>query len=105
TQATSTSGSNIDSDAVVAKALDDQPPHFRYQPKVNSMHVSQAAKIVTTTQSIGGRRGVAGRSGRMKRRTMGMAMSPTGTFIQKIQRHESRSLTYAVKSGVAGRVA
>ena len=29
-----------------------QPPHLRYQPKVNSRHDTQAAKSVTATQSI-----------------------------------------------------
>src|SRR5262245_46151731 len=87
TQATKTNGKTMDNVAVVAKALEDQPPHLRYQPQVNSMHETQAAKIVTVTQSMGTRCGVAGRSGRMKRSTSGMARRPNGTFIQKIHRH------------------
>src|SRR5258706_14239910 len=93
TQATSTKGRTIDKVAVVAKALELQPPHLRYQASVNNTHVTQDAKMVTTPQSIGARRGVAGRSGGMNRSTMGIARSPTGTFIQKIHRQERKSLT------------
>ena len=56
---------NLDKVAVVAKALELQPPHFRYQANENSRHETQAEKIVTMIQSMGARRGVAGRSGRI----------------------------------------
>ena len=79
--------------AVTANSLEVQPPHFRYQPKVNSKQETQAAKRVTAIQSIFNGRGAVGRSGRMKCWTRGMASTAIGTLTQKIQRQDSQSLT------------
>ena len=91
--------------AVAVKALDVQPPHLRYQPKMKVRLTIQAANRVTPIQSIRSGSGWAGRSGLTKRRTSGNARRANGTFTQKIQRHDSASLTSAVSSGVVGRVA
>src|SRR5262245_46308713 len=60
-QATRTMGSATHRDAVAANALEVQPPHFRYQPKANSMQETQAEKSVSASQSMRKGRGVAGR--------------------------------------------
>src|SRR6516162_5254111 len=105
TQATTATGNKMASTAVAAKALDVQPPHLRYQPKRKVRLTIQAVNRVTPIQSIRSGSGRAGRSGLTKRRTRGIARRASGTFTQKTQRHESASLTQAVKSGVVGRVA
>src|SRR3954470_12289644 len=73
TQATMAIGRRRHKVAVTANSLEVQPPHFRYQPKVNSKQETQAAKRVTAIQSIFNGRGAVGRSGRMKCWTRGMA--------------------------------
>src|SRR5262245_883775 len=105
TQATRATGNSTASTTVAVKALDDQPPHLRYQPKMKAWLTIQAANRVTPTQSIRRGSGRAGRSGLTKRRTRGNARRANGTFTQNTQRHESASLTRAVSSGVVGRVA
>ncbi len=87
------------------KALDVQPPHLRYQPKVKVRHTTHITNNVIATQSIRSGSGCGGRSGLMKRSTSGKAIMASGTFIQKIQRQESSSFTSAVNNGVVGRVA
>src|SRR5215470_16254332 len=104
TQATRATGNRKASSAVAVKESDVQPPHLRYQPKRKVRLTVQAANRVTPTQSIRSGCGRGGRSGLTKRRTRGNASRPTGTFTQKIQRHESASLIHAVTSGVLGRV-
>src|SRR3954470_10083629 len=93
TQATMAIGRRRHKVAVTANSLEAQPPHFRYQPNANSRRETQAAKRVTPTKSIRSDRGAGGRSGRMKRRTKGMASTAIGTLTQKIQRQVSQSLT------------
>src|SRR5262245_2075557 len=91
--------------AVCAKAFDVHPPHLRYQPQIKTMDTTQAEKSVTAPHEILSGSGLGGRSGLMHARTSGMASSASGTFNQKIHRHEARSFTIAVSSGVVGRVA
>src|SRR5256885_1026699 len=105
TQRARATGNSRASRAVAVKALDVQPPHLRYQPKVKVRLTTQATNRVTPTQSIRSGSGRGGRSGLTKRRTRGNASRAGGTFTQKIQRHERASLTHAVRSGVVGRVA
>src|SRR5262245_2549466 len=105
TQAARATGNSRATRAVAAKAFDDQPPHLRYQPKAKVRLTAQAASKVTLIQSIRRGSGRAGRSGLTKRSTRGTARRASGTFTQKIQRHESASLISAVSSGVVGRVA
>src|SRR5262245_39111974 len=105
TQPTRAMGNSRPSRAVAVKALDVQPPHLRYQPKVKVRLTIQPTNRVTPTRALRHGSGLGGRSGLTKRRTRGNASRPSGTFTQKIQRHDSASLTRAVKSGVVGRVA
>src|SRR5262245_54821695 len=105
TQAARATGNSRASRAVAVKVFELKPPHLRYQPKVKVRLTIQAANKVTLIQSIRRGSGRAGRSGLTKRRTRGTARRANGTFTQKIQRHESASLTSAVNSGVVGRVA
>src|SRR5213080_4454784 len=105
TQTARATGNSKASRAVAVKALDVQPPHLRYQPKVKVRLTIQVTNRVTPTQSIRNGSGRGGRSGFTKRRTRGNASRASGTFTQKIHRHESASLTHAVSSGVVGRVA
>src|SRR5262245_52179380 len=105
TQATRATGNRTAIINVAVKALDVQPPHLRYQPNRKVRLTIQAVNRVTPIQSIRRGSGRGGRSGLMKRRTRGNAKRAKGTFTQKTQRHESASLTSAVKSGVVGRVA
>src|SRR5262245_22828383 len=105
TQATTVIGNSMARMAVAAKALDVQPPQWRYQPKTKVRLTIQAVNRVTPIQSIRRGSGWAGRSGLMKRRTRGIARRAKGTFTQKTQRHDNPSLTRAVNSGVVGRVA
>src|SRR6266480_4891323 len=93
TQQARTTGSNKASKAVPVKALDVQPPHLRYQPKVKVRLTIQAANRVTPIQSMRSSSGRGGRSGLTKRRTSGNARRANGTFTQKIQRHDRASLT------------
>ena len=60
---------------------------------LSSMQEIQAQRRVTASQSTRNGRGVAGRSGRMNRRTKGRAPTAIGTLTQKIQRQENRSVT------------
>src|SRR5437588_5076336 len=105
TQATRATGNSRASRAVAVKALDVQPPHLRYQPKVKVRLTIQAQNRVTPIQSMRNGSGFGGRSGLMQRRTNGNASNANGTFTQKTQRHDSASLTSAVSKGVVGRVA
>src|SRR6516162_734672 len=105
TQAARRTGNTRASTAVAVKAFELQPPHLRYQPQTKATLTIQAANKVTLIQSIRSGSGRGGRSGLMKRSTKGIARKANGTFIQKIQRHESSSFTRAVSSGVVGRVA
>src|SRR6516164_9229978 len=105
THATRTTGNTSASTAVAAKALDVQPPHLRYQPNRKARLTIQAVNSVTAIQSIRRGKGLGGRSGLTKRSTSGNAKTANGTFTRKTQRHDSASLTQAVKSGVVGRVA
>src|SRR5438067_2462648 len=105
TQRTRANGNRTANSAVHEKALDDQPPHLRYQPKRKARLTIQVTNRVTPIQSIRRGNGRGGRSGLMKRCTSGMARSAAGTLTQKTQRHDSASLTSAVKSGVVGREA
>src|SRR5262245_3580937 len=105
TEAMRTTGNNIAKTVVAAKALDVQPPQWRYQPKTKVRLTIQAVNRVTPIQSIRRGNGWAGRSGLMKRCTRGIARRAKGTFTQKTQRHDNPSLTRAVNSGVVGRVA
>src|SRR5262245_12237937 len=98
-------GNSKASRAVATNSLDVQPPHLRYQPKMNVRLMIQAVNRVTLIQSIRSGSGFGGRSGFTKRSTRGNASRASGTFTQKIQRHDSASLTRAVTSGVVGRVA
>src|SRR5262249_45878544 len=91
--------------AVAVKVFELQPSHLRYQPKAKVRLTAHAANKATLIQSIRNASGRGGRSGLMNRSTKGIATRANGTFIQKIQRHESASFTRAVKSGVVGRVA
>src|SRR4051812_1798786 len=104
-QAIRATGNSMANTAVAVKAFDVQPPHLRYQPKRKTRLTIQVVNRVTPSQSMRRGSGRGGRSGLMKRRTRGTASKARGTFAQKIQRHESASLTRAVKSGVVGRVA
>ena len=61
------------------KALEDQPPHLRYQAKAKVTATIQATKVVTASQSIGMCIGRGGRSGLMNRQTSSAAAMPTGT--------------------------
>src|SRR5438046_1439834 len=105
TQATRATGNSMASRAVAVNALDVQPPHLRYQPKVKVMLTIQATNRVTPIQSIRSGSGRGGRSGFTNRRTNGTAKRASGTLTQKIQRQDRASLTHAVSSGVVGRVA
>src|SRR5215472_1486786 len=100
-----TTGNTRASTAVAVKAFELQPPHLRYQPNTKVRATIQAVNKVTLIQSIRSGSGRGGRSGLMNRSTRGNARRANGTFIQKIQRHESASFTRAVSSGVVGRVA
>src|SRR5262249_25143495 len=105
TQRTSATGRPRARTAVAAKALEVQPPHLRYQPKTKVRLTIQATKRVTLIQSMRRGKGFDGWSGLTKRRTRGIARRASGTLTQKAQRHDSASLTRAVRSGVVGRVA
>src|SRR5262249_32058546 len=105
TQKPRPTGDSTAKPAVAAKALDVQPPQWRYQPKRKVRLTIQAVNSVTPIQSIRRGKGLGGRSGLMKRRTRGIARRARGVFTQKTQRHDSASLTSAVNSGVVGRVA
>src|SRR5438067_1152987 len=96
TQAARTTGNSMASRAVAVKALDVHPPHLRYQPKVKVRLTIQAVNSVTPPQSIRNGSGLGGRSGLTKRRTRVNARRASGTFTQKIQRHDSASLISAV---------
>src|SRR5262245_48365158 len=104
TQAITAIGNRRASTATVAKVLDVQPPHLRYHPNAKVRLTTHAVNRLTPIQSIRSGSGWAGRSGLTKRRTRGIANRAKGTFTQKTQRHDSASLTNAVKSGVVGRV-
>src|SRR6516162_4136557 len=88
-QSTSGIGNSKATRAVAANSLDVQPPHFRYQPNRNTRLTIQAVNKVTLIQSIRSGSGLGGQSGLTKRSTRGNARRATGTFTQKIQRHES----------------
>src|SRR5437868_5730962 len=98
TQSARATGKSIASKAVAVKALDVQPPHLRYQPNMNARLTTQPTRSVTLIQSMRSGSGFGGRSGLMKRRTSGTANSASGTFTQKIHRHDNASFTTAVKS-------
>src|SRR5262245_56163411 len=104
-QAAKATGNTMASRAVAVKAFELQPPHLRYQPNTKARVTIHVANRVTLTQSIRSGSGRGGRSGLMYRCTRGSARRASGTFIQKIQRHERASFTRAVSSGVVGRVA
>src|SRR5215467_5964105 len=95
TQMSRATGKSRASRAVAVKALDVQPPHFRYQPKRKVRLTIQLTNRVTPIQSIRKGSGRAGRSGLTKRYTRGNAKRANGTFTQKTQRHDSASLTSA----------
>src|SRR5216684_1672984 len=105
TQARMAAGNSMARTAVAVNALDDQPPHLRYHPKMKVKLTIHATKSVTPIQSIRSGIGFGGRSGLTKRHTRGIARIANGTFTQKTQRQERASLIIAVSSGVVGRVA
>src|SRR5262245_64484017 len=104
-QKTKIIGAQIANTVVNAKAFDVQPPHLRYQPKMKIMDTIQAEKSATAPHEILSGSGLDGRSGWKHARTRGIANSASGTFNQKIHRHDATSFTMEVSSGVVGRVA
>src|SRR5882672_9425728 len=104
TRTTSSTGNTMAASATAENASDDQPPHFRYHPNVNTRTATHAANSVTASQSIRNGSGFGGRSGRKNSRTRMSATTAIGTFTQKIHRQDIASLMYAVNNGVVCRV-